>query len=61
MRRFALLLLFLFSVSLSEAATYYVRSSGGSDGNAGTSFGAGWATIQYAADNASSAGDVVLV
>lgn len=42
-------------------ATYYVRSSGGSDGNAGTFFGAACATIQYAADNASAAGDVVLV
>lgn len=41
-------------------ATYYVRSTGGSDGNAGTSFGAAWATIQYAADTA-VAGDVVLV
>ena len=29
-------------------ATYYVRSSGGSDGNAGTSFGAAWATIAKA-------------
>jgi len=42
-------------------ATYYVRSAGGSDGNSGLSFALGWATIQYAADNASTAGDIVLV
>ena len=40
--------------------TYYVRQSGGSDGNAGTSFALGWATIQHAADTA-VAGDTVLI
>ena len=42
-------------------ATYFVRSAGGSDGNSGLSFALGWATIQYAADNASAAGDIVLI
>lgn len=37
---------------------YYVDPSGGSDANAGTSFGAAWATTQKAADTA-VAGDVV--
>ena len=41
-------------------ATYYVRSSGGNDSNAGTSFALGWATLQKAADTA-VAGDLVLV
>lgn len=40
--------------------TYYVRSSGGSDGNDGLSFANGWATVQYAADTAVG-GDTVLV
>jgi len=39
-------------------ATYYVDPSGGSDSNAGTSFGAAWATTQKAADTAVS-GDTV--
>ena len=39
-------------------ATYYVDPSGGSDLNAGTSFGAAWATTQKAADTAVS-GDTV--
>ena len=39
-------------------ATYYVDPSGGSDSNAGTSFGAAWATTQKAADTAVT-GDVV--
>lgn len=46
-------------------ATYYVRQSGGSDSNAGTSFAAGWATIQKALDECNagvlSAGDVVVI
>ena len=41
-------------------ATYYVRSSGGNDGNTGLSFALGWATIQFAADTA-VAGDLVLI
>lgn len=41
-------------------ATYYVRSSGGNDGNDGLSFANGWATVQFAADTA-VAGDVVLI
>lgn len=41
-------------------ATYYVRSSGGSDANAGTSFALGWATLEKAFDTA-VAGDLVLV
>lgn len=41
-------------------ATYYVRSSGGSDGNDGLSFANGWATIQFAADTV-AAGDVILI
>jgi len=40
--------------------TYYVRSSGGNDGNDGLSFGNGWATVQHAADTV-IAGDTVLV
>lgn len=38
--------------------TYFVDPSGGSDANAGTSFGAAWATTQKAADTA-TAGDQV--
>lgn len=41
-------------------ATYYVRPVNGSDGNAGTSFGAAWQTVQKAADTA-VAGDIVLL
>lgn len=41
---------------------YYVRSSGGSDGNAGTSFAAAWATIGKAILAASvNAGDRIIV
>lgn len=40
-------------------ATYYVDPSAGSDGAAGTSFGAAWATLQKAADTA-VAGDLVI-
>ena len=40
--------------------TYYVRSAGGNDGNAGTSFALGWATLQHAFDTA-VAGDEVLI
>lgn len=39
-------------------ATYYVDPVSGSNGNAGTSLGAAWATTQYALDNA-VAGDTV--
>ena len=35
-------------------ADYYVRATGGSNGNSGTSFGAGWATIAYAITNTTS-------
>ena len=42
-------------------ATYYVRSSGGNDGNTGLSFAQGWATIQFAADTVTTAGSVVLI
>lgn len=43
-------------------ATYFVRQSGGSDGNDGLSFAQGWATIQHAADTvASGGGDLVLI
>ncbi len=38
--------------------TYYVRPTNGSDGNAGTSFGAAFATTQKALDTA-TAGDVI--
>ena len=45
------------------ATTYYVDNVLGNDGNAGTSEGAGnaWQTIQHAADNANTAGDIVYV
>jgi hypothetical protein len=36
--------------------TYYVRVTGGSNGNAGTSFGAAWATVQHGLDTV-TAGD----
>lgn len=39
-------------------ATYYVKPSTGSNGNAGTSVGAAWQTTQFAADSA-VAGDIV--
>lgn len=42
-------------------STYYVRSSGGSDGNTGLSFAQGWATIQYALNTATTYGDIILV
>ena len=41
-------------------ADYYVRSTGGSNGNAGTSFAAGWATIAHAITN-TIGGDRVFV
>lgn len=40
--------------------TYYVRASGGDDGNDGLSFANGWATIQHAFDTA-VAGDQVRI
>lgn len=40
--------------------TYYCRSSGGSDANAGTSFALGWATIAKATATA-IAGDTILI
>ncbi|HEY5866318.1 MAG TPA: right-handed parallel beta-helix repeat-containing protein [Candidatus Tectomicrobia bacterium] len=43
----------------SHAAIYYVATTG-SNGNAGTSAGAAWATLQHAHDNASS-GDTINV
>ncbi len=39
---------------------YYVDPVSGSDGNAGTSFGAAWATTQHAADNATAGDNVFL-
>ena len=42
-------------------ATYYVRSSGGDDANAGTTFATGWATIAHAITTATSNGDIVLI
>ena len=42
-------------------ATYYVRQSGGSDGNSGLSFALGWATVQYALSNATSGGDIIVI
>lgn len=41
-------------------ATYYVRSSGGSNANTGLSFAQGWATIQYAFDNLASGDDLLV-
>lgn len=35
-------------------ADYYVRSTGGSDGNTGLSFAQGWATLAYAVTNSSN-------
>jgi hypothetical protein len=35
-------------------AIYYVRATGGSDGNGGASFGDGWATLAYALSNISA-------
>lgn len=40
--------------------TYYLNPVSGNNGNAGTSFGAAWATLQYAMDNATTAGDIVI-
>lgn len=42
-------------------ADYFVRSSGGSDGNTGLSFAQGWATIQYALDTVNTEGDRILI
>lgn len=42
-------------------STYYVRSSGGSDGNTGLSFAQGWATIQHAVTTASANTDVIII
>lgn len=39
---------------------YYVRASGGNDGNTGLSFSDAWATIEYATNNTSN-GDYVLI
>lgn len=39
--------------------TYYVDPVSGSDGNAGTSFGAAFATTQFAIDSATTAGDEI--
>jgi hypothetical protein len=39
-------------------ATYYVRSTGGSDSNGGTSFADGWATLEYAGGNVSAADEL---
>ena len=41
-------------------ATYYVRSSGGNDSNAGTSFALGWATVGKAASTVTQ-GDTVII
>lgn len=41
-------------------ATYYVRASGGSDGNSGLDFANAWATIQFAVNNV-IANDVVII
>lgn len=41
-------------------ADYYVRATGGSDGNSGTSFANGWATMQYA-DGLIGSGDTLFV
>ncbi|MES2225673.1 MAG: fibronectin type III domain-containing protein [Patescibacteria group bacterium] len=52
---------FLSHASLSQAATYYVDSVGGSDGNAGTSTGAPWQTLSKIASSTFSGGDSVLL
>lgn len=49
------------SVNYGTTFDYYVRASGGSDGNAGTSYGAAWATIQHALDTLKTAtGDITV-
>lgn len=48
-----------FAVSAETTADFYVSSTG-SNGNAGTSEGAAWATLAYALQN-SSAGDEIMV
>ena len=55
-----LLFLFLFASSVLPA-TYYVRATDGDDGDDGLTVGNAWATVQFAADNATSAGDIVLI
>ncbi len=40
--------------------TYYIDSDNGNDGNAGTSTGAAWATLDQFTENARSAGDIAI-
>lgn len=44
-----------------EGSTYYVDQSTGSNSNSGTSEGSPWLTINYAVNNATSAGDTIYV
>lgn len=51
---------FLFFAKSSLAATYYVDVTGGADGNAGTSEGAAWQTINKVNISSFSPGDSIL-
>ena len=61
MKRFFLITLFLFLVSVGNAETWYVRSSGGSDSNNGQTFSTAYASIQHAADVTTVSGSVILI
>lgn len=61
MKKYLFLIAILFGLSAKAvAATYYVDGASGSDGNAGTSTGAAWKTLNKASTS-TTAGDTIYV